>query len=468
LWSALQSKKRFFTPYTPVAFVADWLINCGAILFAVTVYSRSPVLLNALLLLPVVFLLITSPRHGLAVSRKRPETAVGKQPSKDASPQENLYPIKPFVTMYRGSMMVITCAAILAVDFRIFPRRFAKVENWGTSLMDLGVGSFVFSAGVVSARGVLKSQTTGGFSLASRLKDSLRHSVPLFGLGLARLWSVKGMKYAEHVTEYGVHWNFFFTLGFLPPFVAVSQTLFGLIPSYLVLAIGLGSVYEGVLDLTRLTAYIITAPRENIISQNREGIFSFIGYLAIFLAGQDAGMSVLPREPSSLNSNSKSTNASWISKLKAFQGTMLGKLLQSALIYTAFFALTTTYQGLNLRVSRRLANLPYVLWVSAFNCFQITLCILSEKLFFPNVYQAENAAEERKRCEAATSRVLRAFNRNGLAIFLLANLLTGAVNLTLPTVSMGTGSSMAVLLAYMGTLGAVAVGLDIWDVSIKL
>lgn len=359
-------------------------------------------------------------------------------------------------------MLVITCVAILAVDFRIFPRRFAKVENWGTSIMDMGVGSFVFSGGVVSARTLLKNEAGLRPSFAERFIRSLRHSVPLLVLGILRLLSVKGLDYAEHVTEYGVHWNFFFTLGLLPPFVALFQSLFDIIPSYALLSLILAALYEIALDTTDLGKFILTAPRTDIVSQNREGIFSFIGYLAIFLAGQSLGTFVLPRQDPIENT------ASWRVLLRR---TILGKLVLATVFWSVLFYWTISYAygvGLRLSVSRRLANLPYVLWVSSFNSAQIALCCAIERLFFPHIHKASSDTEEAQRARDATSPLLWAFNRNGLAVFLLANLLTGLVNLTLPTLKMGTLASMAVLLGYAAILSAVALILDRMDVSIKL
>ena len=369
--------------------------------------------------------------------------------------------------MYRGGMMIGTCAAILAVDFRVFPRRFAKVENWGTSMMDLGVGSFVFSAGVVSARSVLKDiSNTKKTSLLAKLAQSVRHAVPLLVLGLVRLWSVKGVDYAEHVTEYGVHWNFFFTLGFLPPFVVIFNGLFSLIPSYAVLALLVGTAYEIALGSTRLTAFILSGPRENLFSQNREGIFSFFGYLAMFLAGQGTGMYVLPREKSPPTKST--TNPKFQTRVYSLVGPTLVKLVLWTAIWTALYEFSTSYYGLNLSVSRRLANLPYIIWVCAFNTGQLAVLLGIERVCFGDLYAAKDAAVEKVRCRDATSSVMQAFNRNGLAIFLVANLLTGAVNLTMPTLNMKRLESMSVLGLYMSVLTAAALGLDMMDVSIKL
>ncbi|OCL12093.1 GPI-anchored wall transfer protein 1, partial [Glonium stellatum] len=455
LWSVLQSRLRLFTPYNPSAMLIDFLLNCAAILFATTIYSSAPILLNLLLLLPALSVYFTS-----TSTPKQTKPRPTPQPSASSQSPQNLFPIKPFITNYRGTMIVVTCVAILAVDFRIFPRRYAKVENWGTSLMDMGVGSFVFSAGVVSARSVWKDQLKKKLTpLSTRLAVSVKHSLPLLVLGLIRLYSVKGLDYAEHVTEYGVHWNFFFTLGFLPPFVAVFQSAFSIIPSYAVLSCLLGIAYEAALNFTNLKAFIITAPRTDLLSQNREGVFSFFGYLAIFLAGQAAGMYVLPRQQ---------PIAKDATKREILQKSILARLAMWTLIWSLLFFFSTSYYGLGLAVSRRLANLPYFLWVTAFNCGQITLFCAIETLCFPDIYKAGDVETEKRTCREATSKILHAFNRNGLAIFLLANLLTGLVNLTLPTLHMGQMQSMAVLVTYIFVLCGVALLLDRQNISIKL
>lgn len=444
-----------FIPYTLPAFLTDFLLNCGVTLFATTIYSSTPWVLNLLLLLPAVMLYVLEKP---APSKREAHRPHKKDDNAKDSKLDPL-PVKPFITNYRGAMMVITCVAILAVDFRVFPRRFAKVENWGTSLMDMGVGSFVFTAGVVSVRSSLKEGTGKRPPLSRRFLTSFRHSFPLILLGTVRLISVKGLDYAEHVTEYGIHWNFFFTLGFLPPFVALFQVAFDLVPSYAVLSCTLAAIYELTLDWTSLGSYILISPRTNLLSKNREGIFSFIGYLAIFLAGQSLGSIALPRQ------QALPRNSSLIVRLRR---TILGQLTIASLIWTALFYFSTSYYGLRLSVSRRIANLPYFLWVSSFNTYQITICCAIEKFLFPQLHKVQSNAEEKQKSRDATSSVLYAFNRNGLAVFLVANLLTGLVNMTMPTLHMNVLQSMGVLIAYTVAVAGVAIGLDRWDVSIKL
>ncbi|CAK7203586.1 Glucosaminyl phosphatidylinositol (GlcN-PI) nositol acylation protein [Sporothrix eucalyptigena] len=479
-WSVLQRRHSFFRPYTPLAFVVDFFLNAGAILLAITFYADQPLLLNGLLLAQTLFVLAL-PRSSSRPRRVAKKPKAAKTAGADAnassaatSVSSNALPKKAYLTTYRGAMMAVTCLAILAVDFRVFPRRFAKVETWGTSLMDMGVGSFVFSAGVVAARSVLKerSSKSAGPSLARRLLTSLRHSLPLIILGVVRLLSVKGLDYAEHTSEYGVHWNFFFTLGLLPPFVAVAQSALQIVPSSAALALLLAGAYQVALETTNLKAFVLTAPRVDLVSKNREGLASFIGYLAIFLAGQDTGMYLLPRaEPASPSRKGGSTLA-WVR-----QTLSTNRLPVWAAVWFVLHQLSIRRGpvGLGLTESRRLANLPYVLWVLSFNTQQLTMFYLVDKLVFGGeaAAQDDKEAKDGESSEAAayneaTSVVLRALNRNGLPIFLVANLLTGLVNMTVPTLDVSQAVSMAILIAYAGVLAALAVALEVYDLTIRL
>ncbi len=137
----------------------------------------------------------------------------------------------PYLTVTRTFVNLFTAIAILGVDFTVYPRRLAKAELYGSGLMDVGVGAFLMAHGVTSpeARETPSSSPSsskdpngsnnqgqgrkGGVSSSLRLVVvTLRQIVPLLVLGVARLVSVKSTGYQEHVTEYGVHWNFFFTI----------------------------------------------------------------------------------------------------------------------------------------------------------------------------------------------------------------------------------------------------------------
>lgn len=409
-------------------------------------------------------------------------------------------PLKPFITTYRGAMMIVTCTSILAVDFLVFPRRFAKTESFGTSLMDLGVGSFVFGAGVIAARQQLKEEITGLPSFVGRMKRALRTSLPLILLGFARLYTVKELEYAEHVSEYGVHWNFFFTLGLLPPVMALIQPILRLIPSYGGVAFFIAICWELALYLIPdLKVYLILSERKqgDWLSQNREGVFSFIGYLAIFIAGMGIGLKIMPRDPPEEEKRGKipvkdtlDEDAEWLASVLGHQPedstpepapkftpapfkpelpkTTIAFLAKWTVLWFIFSGWAMWRYGPRLFVSRRMANLSYIVWVCAFNTAQLLLFCGIEKVMFPNLYKSKSKQAERERFEFATSRITKAFNRNGLALFLLANLLTGLINMAVPTIHMGDVESMAILGLYIGTIASVGLALDHYDISVKL
>lgn len=455
LWSIIQARQRFFSHYGPLPFLVDYLLNVGVVVLAMTLYANQPLHLALLLAAPAAVVYVL-PRNG--TGKKKPAVPPRAAESGQNAKTDPL-PLKPFLTTYRAFMLIMTCVAILAVDFRLFPRRFAKVETWGTSLMDMGVGSFVFTGGLVAARPVLRDRAIGNeIPFARRILGSIRHAIPLLVLGVIRLLSVKGLDYAEHVTEYGVHWNFFFTVGLLPPFVAAARSASKFIPSQAALALIIGGVYQLLLETTELKAYVLTAPRVDLISKNREGIFSFIGYLAIFLAGQDLGIIAIPRRLISKNTTSG-----------AQRNTLLQALAVWTAIWWALYGLTTSFHwGLGLDVSRRMANLPYVLWVAAFNTGAVLVFCIIDTIFFPAFYNAADAKTEKQAYLAATSPVARAYNRNGLAAFLVANLLTGLVNMTVNTLEATPTVTLAILIGYTVAVTGFAVLLDVYDISIKL
>lgn len=416
----------------------DFIVNCGVILASITVWAgHTPKLLVSVVVPAVIAVVVTT------VGRKRRP----HKPAPATTATADLLPKKLFITNYRSHMLIITNLAILAVDFHVFPRRFAKVETWGTSLMDLGVGAFVFLMGLVSTRSLIKTyQAPNGYvKLVSR---AVVKSLPLLVLGVARLVSVKLLEYQEHVTEYGIHWNFFFTLGFLPIVLALLDPVFRYVPRFVVaFAISLG--YEYLLHATDLLTFILdpTNRLTNIVTMNKEGIWLFWGYFAIFLFGQLFGQFVMTGVPTKHNLlfvSATPAKPSWTSV------TTTKGLVIAAFVYGVIFWFAHE-SPLFSPVSRRLANFPYVMWIVSFSGLVL--------LGYAVVYDLG---------ASAASPVVEATNNNGLFAFLLGNVLTGVVNMLMDTLACSNAEAVAVLVGYCAVISAVLVAMDRRRIYIKL
>lgn len=329
---------------------------------------------------------------------------------------------KQFLTAYRAYIMLSTCIAILAVDFVIFPRRLAKTESFGISLMDLGVGSFVFSNSLISGKqNILKTQP---------LRTSFESILPMMLLGFLRWWSVKSLNYQEHVTEYGIHWNFFFTLAFLSMLLNIFRRL-GLFKRSALAGLFLLVVYETALQRYGLADYILHHPRTNWISQNKEGICSLLGYLALYLFGIDIGRLLFESR----------TWEEW----KLF--------LNQIIKWTVYLWLVILigYYG-DWQISRRMVNSMYVLWVMASNL--VFICgFMWIDIYIP--YSRKSGI------------ILDAINRNQLAIFLLANLLTGLINRSMYTLYANELTAFLVISGYIFMICFAAYILHHFQISLK-
>ncbi|KAI8047874.1 GWT1-domain-containing protein [Thamnidium elegans] len=337
---------------------------------------------------------------------------------------------KSFLTVYRAGTMISTCIAILAVDFQFFPRRFAKVETFGTSLMDVGVGSFVFSSGVVASRAYLDTATNENV-LKSMIK-SVRSAFPILVLGFARFFLTKGVNYQEHNSEYGLHWNFFITLGFLPPFVTLIGFFRKIVP-FSVLGLMVITIYQLAL-CQGLQEWILNAPRIDLVSANKEGICSFFGYLGIFLIGLECGICIFQKDIS----KSKLSRSIGIQEKSDIKQLGIHLVIYSTIMWILFVVWVESYPGYY--VSRRMANLPYTFWVIAFNLSLISLLVL---------------AESRNGIEGRGPAMLDAININGLFTFLLANILTGSINLSYRTLYANDFTASIINLIYMLIVTAV-------------
>ena len=273
------------------------------------------------------------------------------------------------------------------------------------------------------------------------LKPVLLRSLPIVAIGMIRLLTNKGLEYHEHVSEYGVHWNFFFTLAV----VTVASTLIRFdrvnanvdFKSGSVLPWTLLGLYQISLSLYGIQNYIEDGERRctrdtsalcDFFAANREGILGCIGYLSMYLISEEIAQYCI-----------------WSADVEV--PTQRGKrlLICCGLLWAFHWLLTTV---LDIEVSRRSTNATFILWTMAHN---VTILMLTWAAF----YLADGSA---------VSPIFDAVNRHGLIVFILANLMTGLVNLSINTLTVADSQALGVIFAYLFAVGSVALAVD-WALS---
>lgn len=326
--------------------------------------------------------------------------------------------------------------------------------------MDVGVGSFIVANGLVGS--------TSLGSTANRQRILIKIS-PVLLLGVVRLIAVKMANYHEHVTEYGIHWNFFFTLAAVK--AASAYIKLSIRPVFFSLALLL--VYELGLKLG-LENWILNelTPRNNLISANREGLFSFLGYLSLYYAALELGDYL--RQP-------RAVFKDW---LHAF-------VVLVSLTFITWIGLQIS-QVVFGSPSRRLANFSFCVWMvgrDKFSLlffffflhyframqFQMTFnlgmmsCYLLVDLLLVALDARRDTKAEQESCLPVFREpyLMRFINYNGLVFFLAANLLTGLVNKTFDTIRMSSSASLILLAVYCNLLGLGTAVLYLWRIKFQ-
>ncbi|XP_075083044.1 uncharacterized protein At4g17910 isoform X4 [Nicotiana tabacum] len=315
--------------------------------------------INAVVMTLLVAFFIVARRSGFSVSQ-----------------EEGVRSLRTNISAYRVSMNLLTCVCILAVDFKIFPRRYAKTETY-----DGHWSRFVYCG-------------------------------KCFGF-TASTWNCKN--------EFE-KCNFF----------NLSTYSSGLCSNLFHINCGL-SGYE-VFLLLGLNEYLLSSERgPDIISQNKEGIFSIFGYWGLYLVCVQLGSYLFFGKPGDalLRTNDWARIRVWILCLLLW-------------LLTVFLDMHVE------RVSRRMCNLAYVTVVLAMNLQVFAVLTLAD--YVPGYKVAA---------------LIEVFDRNLLGSFLLANVLTGLVNLSIDTLFVSPFTALAILVGYAYILSIAAAIAHVCGIRLK-
>jgi len=173
--------------------------------------------------------------------------------------------------------------------------------------------------------------------------------------------------------------------------------------------------------------WILEAPRDTLLSANKEGICSSIGFLCICFLG------------------------TWVGSLLFghYRQGSPRSLLPRIVFVDLMFWIACIGLSPYFPASRRMANMTYVLFVVAYN----TLLVI---LFWQASYRFPRV-----------SLLHASLSRNGLFMFLASNLMTGATNLSMKTLYASDEVALLVLSAYALAITTLSIFLHHFKITLK-
>lgn len=256
----------------------------------------------------------------------------------------------------------------------------------------------------------------------------------LFGMGLARLGMVKLSGYHEVVSEYGVHWNFFFTLATVKILGSLISSVLPVRRCALYVGIVISLFHQSLLSFGGLMEIVVgreekEGERESILDANREGLASVLGYLALYFVGLQMGV-VFRKIRGRLKE--------WFF------------LLGTCVVWSITFAVLALLAEIYIQPpSRRMANLSYGLWTAYLTCQTLTCFLVIEVLqLFGCAMQWPLFSYSEKPFDLLEPCALQRINKRGLLHFVVANVATGLVNFCMETQGVDDTSALVILILY--------------------
>lgn len=260
------------------------------------------------------------------------------------------------------------------------------------------------------------------------------------------VWDIVYLDMQEHQSEYGVHWNFFFTLATVACLVALVP-LSGAKAASISFLITL--LYQKLLLQPGWTEWLAGDKRDlsSLLDSNKEGLMSLLGYTAICNAG--AAMAAVLHEDNVVVIRVRDFLLQLPSpKIARSQKVPMHAAAWHVVLISltcAFWALAFICDVFVQPVSRRFANAAYVFWVLALAVMQLEISAVAEMC----------AAVINGWHAPAPCGLVDSISKHQLAAFLVANVVTGAVNLSVDTLGASDSFAFSIMVVYIVCWGYI-------------